>query len=90
MYYSPMLQDADSIRRTSRAIRRLPRSGRAASEPGRAGTFWLALVAAARRGADRLVEARLAQARAQVEQTSASLRTTNPRPSRGDVGVRYY
>jgi hypothetical protein len=82
-----MLRDAQ--KRTTRAIHRLPRSGPIASGPNRVRAAWQALVAAARRGADRVVQARSAQAEAYIARTAATL-AASPRRPRADDIVRYY
>ena len=88
LYYSPLLQDAHSSNRTTRAIRRLPQSGD--PMPAFANAAWLAFVAAARRFGDRLVHVRQEQARAQIERTTAILGSATSRPGRDGAGVRYY
>lgn len=88
LYYSPMLRDVHSTNRTTRAIRRLPRSGR--PFPASAQAAWVAFAAAARRFGHRLVEVRQAQARDHIERTTAILGSANSRPGRDGVGVRYY
>ena len=88
LYYSPLLQDAHSTNRTTRAIRRLPQSGE--PYPAFAHTAWLAIAAAARRFGDRLVHVRQEQARAQIERTTAILGSAKSRPGGDVVGARYY
>ena len=86
LYYSPLLRDARN--RTTRAIRRLPRSE--AIEPGSVRAVWQVFAGAARRAADRLVEARLAQARADIARTAALLDPAGSWRRPDDIGVRYY
>ena len=88
LYYSPMLRDVHSNNRTTQAIRRLPQSG--PQLPAFAQAAWVALAAAARRFGHRIVEARQAQARAQIERTTAILGSATSRPGRDGIGVRYY
>ena len=88
LYYSPLLQDAHSSNRTTRAIRRLPPSGD--QIPASAHAAWVAFVGAALRFGNRLVQARQEQARAHIERTTAILSTASRPTGRDGIGARYY
>ncbi len=89
LYYSALLREVHKRNRGRQSVRPLsPPEGIANSS--RARHAWVAVAAAGRRFADRLVQARLAQARAQIARTTAILDATSPGRPRYDIGVRYY
>lgn len=89
LYYSPLLADAKAMEKTTQAIARLPRYETARARPQWLHTLWQTVVLESRRFGARFVQARLAQAEAQVAQTKATLNPARSR-SRDDLGTRYY
>lgn len=86
LYYSPLLQDAHS---TVDGPSRGARSGNSIPEQ-RSASAWQAVVAVLGRAAQRLVQARMAQAQRYVDSVQRELQVDAPASSAGAASRYYY